>query len=84
MSKSDNLPITSWDKIPKEAQEALIEWYNISGVEDISDDKFDEDREILSNLYHSGNFFYGKCANPECEEEFRYGEPGDWGGFSRD
>ena len=61
-----------WDAIPEEDREALIEWYNISDLNN-------EDRLRLAQLYHDGNFSYWEC--PECSDLCMVGDPADWSNF---
>ena len=66
--------ILTWDEIPYETQEDLLEWYNIR-PEDIDA----EDKVLLSTLYNKGQFHAWNC--PLCSERVYLGEPEDWAFF---
>lgn len=61
-----------FDDLDVTVQEDLTEFYNQTEIDD-------EDKQILFELYESGNFHAWFC--PECEERCYYATPSSWDNF---
>ena len=64
--------MSKWDKIDKNIQDYLVEWYNVV-------DPDNEDKELLAELHLEGRFRAWDC--PECGARCLVGDPNNWDNF---
>ncbi len=60
--------MSNWQKLNRETQLALIEWFNCAPDE--------KEKEKLAEMKRQGNFWYWDCW--KCGSECLYGNPDNW------